>query len=99
MVDARPLEVQNHPVRYLAAVVLVLVSTTPALAQGLGGALDRQDQQRLFLQSDIRRETDIQRQDLQRQLDQGRIQQQIERQLELRQAPVACPFSRPQTGC
>jgi hypothetical protein len=86
--------------RYLAAAAVVLALTSPAIAQqGLGGALDRQDQQRLFLQSDIRRETDIRRQDLQRQLDQGRIQQQIERQLELRQAPVACPFSRPQTGC
>jgi hypothetical protein len=86
--------------RYLAAAAVVLALTSPAIAQqGLGGALDRQDQQRLFLQSDLRRETDIRRQDLQRQLDQGRIQQQIERQLELRQAPVACPFSRPQTGC
>jgi hypothetical protein len=86
--------------RYLAAAAVVLALTSPALAQqGLGGALDRQEQQRLFLQSDIRRETDIRRQDLQRHLDQGRIQQQVERQLELRQAPVACPFSRPTTGC
>jgi len=86
--------------RYLVAAAVVLALTSPARAQqGLGGALDRQDLQRFFLQSDIRRETDIRRQDLQRQLDQGRIQQQVERQLELRQAPVACAFSRPATGC
>ncbi len=88
--------------RYLVAVglVAVLVLVSPALAQqGLGGALERQDQQRLILQSDIRRETEVQRQELQRQLDQGRVQQLIERQLELRQAPVPCPFSRPTTGC
>ncbi len=86
--------------RYLVVAAVVVALTSPALAQqGLGGALDRQDLQRFFLQSDIRRETDIRRQDLQRQLDQGRIQQQVERQLELRQAPVACPFSRPATGC
>ncbi len=69
------------------------------MAQGLGGNLERQDQQRQVLQSEMRRETDIQRQELQRQLDQGRIQQQIERQLMLRQAPVTCPFSRPSFGC
>ena len=88
--------------RSLLVLVLVLIGglSTPALAQqGLGGALDRQEQQRQFLQSDIRRETEVQRQELQRQLDYGRLQQSIERQFMLRQAPVACPFSRPAAGC
>jgi hypothetical protein len=87
-------------VRYLVALALVAGLTTTAVAQsGLGGAIDRQDVQRQFLQSDIRRETEIQRQDLQRQLDQSRLQQTIERQFQLRQAPVPCPFSRPTAGC
>ena len=85
--------------RYVAALALVLCTGGAALAQGLDGALERQDQQRQVLQSEMRRETDIQRQELQRQLDQGRIQQQIERQLMLRQSPVTCPFSRPSLGC
>jgi hypothetical protein len=76
------------------------VAVTPAMAQpGLPGALERQDQQRAIQQSDMRRETDRQGQEIQRQLDQGRVQQLIERQLMLRQAPVPCPFSRPAAGC
>jgi len=83
----------------VAVVLLVLGLAGGALAQGLEGALERQDQQRQILQSEMRRENESQRQELQRQLDQGRLQQQIERQLILRQTPVTCPFSRPSRGC
>jgi hypothetical protein len=69
-----------------------------ALAQGsLSGALDRQERQQVGTQIEVRREAERQSQDLQRQLDLGRVQQQIDRQQMLRQAPVPCPFSRPNT--
>lgn len=69
--------------RYLVSVWLVVVLAVPALAQsagGLSGALDRQEQQQGLQQSEIRRENQLQRQELQRQLDQLRIQQSLERQ-------------------
>jgi hypothetical protein len=79
---------------------ILLAAAAPAMAQvGLPGALDRQDLQRSIQQLEMRRETERQGLELQRQLDQGRLQQQIERQLMLRQAPVPCPFSRPTSGC
>lgn len=79
---------------------ILLAAAAPATAQvGLPGALDRQDLQRSIQQLEMRRETERQGLELQRQLDQGRLQQQIERQLMLRQAPVPCPFSRPTAGC
>ena len=86
--------------RIAVVLAILLVAAAPATAQvGLPGALDRQDLQRSIQQLEMRRETDRQGLELQRQLDQGRLQQQIERQLMLRQAPVPCPFSRPTAGC
>ncbi|MBI4013757.1 MAG: hypothetical protein HY359_15670 [Candidatus Rokubacteria bacterium] len=81
-------------------VALVLAPSAPAAAQsGLAGALERQDSQRALQQSEQRREIDVQRHDLQRQLDRGRLQQLIDRQQTLRQAPIPCPFDRPPAGC
>ena len=81
-------------------VALVLAVSAPAGAQqGLTGALDRQDLQRALQQSEQRREIDVQRQDLQHQVDQGRLQQLMERQQMLRQAPIPCPYDRPTAGC
>jgi len=81
-------------------VALVLALSAPAAAQsGLAGALERQDLQRALQQSEQRREIDVQRQDLQPQVDQGRLQQLMERQQMLRQAPIPCPYDRPTAGC
>ena len=81
-------------------VALVLALSAPAAAQsGLAGALERQDLRRALQQSEQRREIDLQRHDLQRQLDLGRLQQLIDRQQTLRQAPIPCPYDRPTAGC
>jgi len=81
-------------------VALVLALSAPAAAQsGLAGALERQDLRRALQQSEQRREIDLQRHDLQRQLDLGRLQQLIDRQQTLRQAPIPCPYDRPSVGC
>lgn len=87
---------QNGWVSSLAAVLLVLVVASCASAQqGLAGALDRADRDRILLQSEIRQENVRQQQELQRQLDQGRLLRELERALSERRATVPCATITP----
>jgi hypothetical protein len=90
---------ENPGVRTLIGLVLVLGLAGSAGGQGLSGALDRMETRRSLQQLEMRQQTDRQTQDLQRQLDQGRLLQQIERQQTIRQAPIVCPSVNPTTIC
>ncbi len=97
--DNRVPHAQNGRMRFLIGLGLMLCLAGSAAGQGLPGMLDRQEIQRGLQQSELRRESERQGQDLQRQLDLGRLQQQIERQQTIRQAPIPCATVNPTTIC
>ena len=71
--------------------VVTALAAAPAGAQGLSGALDRQETQRAIQQFDMRQEATRQRQETQRMLDQNQLQQLLDRQQTIRQAPIPPP--------